>query len=124
MISDFIERLQQGSHRPSDLGSRYARLLEILWQRTDNDSGSNRSVVAYQLRQEPVSQRQHRPLNSQNGFSWLDLQSVNEFLSADPDLDVNIGFENLQQFEQGSRPDNMAWNDMGWPADDDMNHLF
>lgn len=109
--------------RPSDFGSRYSQLLELLWKRTDlspmNESqNTNTSVPDARARTTPL-------VMNEDEFSWLDLQAVGEFLSGDqvpPDLE--FGMDDVQQYMLASRRGSISWNYMGWPPDNDMNRFF
>lgn len=120
MISESIKRLKKGSVRPSDLGNRYSQ-LELLWQRADMGSPKARSStqsIDLHLGTTP-------PPFPEDEFSWLDLQAVGDFLSGEQvPTDFDFGVESVQQYVQASRRGSLAWNDMGWPADNDMNRFF
>lgn len=123
MISHVIEKLRKGVFRPSDLGSRYAQLLETLWQRTDGNTNGIRTKVAPPHQQ--LSQLQQQPFsnNQDDFFSWLDLQAVGEYLSNDTQIDQSVGIDK-PQYTELPRQDNLTWSDMGWLADAESNLFF
>jgi len=121
MISESIKRLRKGSVRPSDFGSRYSQLLDLLWQRTDVfQTRKNSSLPVANMH--PGTTPPYMP---EDEFSWLDLQAVGEFLSGDQvPTDFDFGLDNVQYYVQASRRGSVSWNDMGWPVDNDMNRFF
>jgi hypothetical protein len=127
LISDTIERFRKDSTRPSDLGARYARLLELLWQRTDENkvpaSREDASLTDDNTQGQTPTPQQIVGFG-QNQFSWLDLQAVGDMLSGDsrPEADISMG--NMQQFMEASRPESMGWNDMGWQVENHSSRFF
>jgi hypothetical protein len=103
MITTTILRLRKASIWPQDFGSRYAQLLELLWQRTDPDvSGNSQPRTRTQYGAAAPSPNQHQTslqqaqeshppgptgstsFNHQSDFfSWLDLQAVGDAVSGD-----------------------------------------
>jgi hypothetical protein len=121
MISESIKRLRKGSVRPSDFGSRYSQLLDLLWQRTDVSQTSKNSSLSVANMHSGTTP----PYMPEDEFSWPDLQAVGEFLSGDQvHTDFDFGLDNVQHYVQASRRGSVSWNDMGWPLDDDMNRFF
>jgi hypothetical protein len=119
MISESIKRLRRGSFRPSDFGTRYSQLLDLLWQRTDvSQTRENLSLLVANMPSGTTP-----PYMPEDEFSWLDLQAVGEFLSQVP-TDFDYGLDNVQHYVQASRRGSVSWNDMGWPVDNDMNRFF
>ncbi len=121
MISESINRLRKGSVRPSDFGSRYSQLLDLLWKRTDEVTSQDRSSISVTNLRSGTTP----PALPEDDFSWLDLQAVGEFLSGDQvPGDLDFGMDNVQQYVQASRRGSVSWNDMGWPVEDEMNRFF
>jgi hypothetical protein len=143
MINATILRLRRASIWPQDFGSRYAQLLELLWQRTDTETSnnsqprvrSNHSQEALSPTQNshltPSRQTQQSPaaapvtstsFNPQSDFfSWLDLQAVGDAVSGEqnqmpqpgPSIS-NSGVGGIQQFLDGAtRRGSLAFNANG-----------
>lgn len=91
-IHQCIDILRQASLSPQDAGSRYARLLELLWMR------QTKHGQPYQAMQSPAARSDSQLSSSGSikmdasgymhyspaGFSWLDLEAVGDFVSGDP----------------------------------------
>ncbi|KAK5945497.1 hypothetical protein PMZ80_002702 [Knufia obscura] len=128
LIHQCIDVLRQASLSPQDAGSRYARLLELLWMRPLKHGHS------YPPIQSPAA-RSNSQLSSTGsikldaggymqyspaGFSWLDLEAVGDFVSGDampnsgtPFMDMG-GYQNSAQFMPSP-------NAMNWQGQDAMN---
>jgi len=131
MITTTILRLRKASTWPHDFGSRYAQLLELLWQRTDPESSNNGQARTQAEHSGPAtSPNQHSyrtPLrqvkqifpsepttsaafNPQSDFfSWLDLQAVGDAVSGEQNQSLNPGIpgpssgvDGIQQFLDGA----------------------
>jgi hypothetical protein len=108
MINQTIERLQKASMGANHMGSRYARLLQLLWRKPpkhNNHRGSHRPSIDARLKppnpnDPPSSSSSSAPQNQQpfdpssgfgnmgqmgvppgggSGFSWLDLGATWNF---------------------------------------------
>ena len=95
MVLQSIQVLKRASVSAEDPGSRYARLLELLWLKpkapippqisahatsdTQSDAGSQ-FTSAGSLSLDQGGYMQFSPANN---FSWLDLEAVNDFVSGD-----------------------------------------
>lgn len=114
LIFDTIGRLRRDSTRPTDFGARYARLLELLWQRTsDGAPFSYQTTVLNVAAASPTLSQSHQavahPKRGQDDFSWLDLQSVGDLLSDFPETETAP--DGYMQFSRRGSP---TWNEMSW----------
>lgn len=119
MIHQTMDRLRRASVSEQDLGSRYARLLELLWQKPKPPT----SINSQESPRHPDSQysgsmssRMQDPsymqFNPANDFSWLDLEAVGDFVSGDHMANTNIlvppdGLQNGPAF--APRQDRTTW---------------
>ncbi|KAL2847764.1 hypothetical protein BJY01DRAFT_164315 [Aspergillus pseudoustus] len=95
LITDTINRLRDGTTRPSGLGPRYAGLLGVLWKRTDTPSRDENFTtpgVGDTTRQRLPSLDRYSWLES--GFSWLDLEAIGDFVWGDTSQLENMEFTN------------------------------
>lgn len=105
LIHQSIDVLRQASLSSQDAGSRYARLLELLWMRP-----LKHGQQSYPQMQSPAA-RSDSQLSSTGsikmdaggymqyspaGFSWLDLEAVGDFVSGDPMQNQGATFINHQ----------------------------
>lgn len=120
LVSRTTETLHRASAGPDDMGSRYARLLELLWKprssasvtssesRRRNDLSianlANSSAVSdggsaggaghsQQQNQHHHQQQQSTHFDPANDFSWLDLGAVGDYVSGDLMTANVLGFE-------------------------------
>jgi hypothetical protein len=131
MVHRTMEMLKLASVSAQDPGSRYARLLELLWLKpkvnmpaqkstmseTHSDAGSQ-FTSAGSLSLDPGGYMQFSPAN---GFSWLDLEAVGDYVSGDqlaqPNLlapmdgsHVNAAYApHMQQMNQWQQPAPYGW---------------
>lgn len=101
LVFQAMEVLKQASVSPQDPGSRYARLLEMLWMKptkpappihhpmqspaaSDTQLSSSGSVR--------VDAHGYMQFSPNNDFSWLDLEAVGDYVSSDhmPANNVNL----------------------------------
>lgn len=93
MITATVTKLKQASVNPQDSGARYARLLELLWQKsrplatTERTVGHNSPTATVPT---PPSARLSESgsgglqgFSPTNGFSWLDLGATADYASGD-----------------------------------------
>ena len=77
LIFDTIRQLRKDNVKTTDLGSRYARLLELLWQRAhDNVTQPGTSVGSSP---ESIPEARHisnQSFREQEDFSWLESFSL------------------------------------------------
>lgn len=107
-VRDLVTRttdvLKRASAGPDDIGSRYARLLELLWKPKPVPTASPAAT-------HPSNEmHMHNPLSNylseQNGyvhfspandFSWLDLEAVGDYVSGDQMPGAgSLGFDTFQ----------------------------
>ncbi|KAJ9616863.1 hypothetical protein H2200_000583 [Cladophialophora chaetospira] len=145
LVLQTMEVLKRASVSAQDPGSRYARLLELLWMKphkapsqlphpvqspapsSDGPLSSTGSVR--------VDAQGYMQFSPANDFSWLDLEAVGEYVSGDqmPGNGMNIlapmaGFDTSPSFmPQGQA---MQWQQtnansaMSWPTDWNGNLFF
>ncbi len=87
MILQTMSVLRRASLSPQDPGSRYARLLELLWQKPRPDTNKGPPVQDHSETQQTGSlildaggYIQPSPAND---FSWLDLEAVGDYVSGE-----------------------------------------
>jgi Fungal specific transcription factor domain len=87
MILQTMAVLRRASLSPQDAGSRYAKLLELLWHRPRSGLATEQ-----QARHETGSQQSgslsldaggYMQFSPANDFSWLDLEAVGDYVSGD-----------------------------------------
>ncbi|KAE8151955.1 hypothetical protein BDV25DRAFT_80572 [Aspergillus avenaceus] len=109
-VRDLVTRttdvLKRASAGPDDIGSRYSRLLELLWRpKTAAISSPTETQQSsdFQLRGSTVpphhlpEQSNYMQFSPANDFSWLDLEAVGDYVSGDqlPGTST-LAFESLQ----------------------------
>ncbi|KAK5091633.1 hypothetical protein LTS08_005394 [Lithohypha guttulata] len=120
LIYSCIDVLRQASLSPHHAGSRYARLLELLWMRplklgqpyhpmrspaarSDSQLSSTGSI-----RMDAGGYMQYSPAD----FSWLDLEAVGDFVSGDP-MPNQVAFMGMNSYQNPAHfmpsPDTMNW---------------
>jgi hypothetical protein len=141
MVLHAVGVLKQASVSPEDPGSRYARLLELLWLKpktsallkntgsdTHSDAGSQ-LTSAGSLSLDPGGYMQFSPAN---GFSWLDLEAVGDYVAGDQMASANLlaPMSAPQQMDIGFNPQMQHMNQWqqpslyGWQVDLNGNLLF
>jgi hypothetical protein len=142
MVLQAVSVLKQASVSPEDPGSRYARLLELLWLKpktsvpvlknpgsdTHSDAGSQ-LTSAGSLSLDPGGYMQFSPAN---GFSWLDLEAVGDYVAGDQMASANLlgPMSAPQQMDVGFNPQIQhlnQWQQPGlynWQVDLNGNLLF
>lgn len=111
LVSRTTETLHQASAGPDDMGSRYARLLELLWKPAPHSSGSVASTESRRRNEISIpslanststlpdgqsQQQQQQPqthFDPANDFSWLDLGAVGDYVSGDQMTAGMLGFD-------------------------------
>ncbi|KAJ5661090.1 uncharacterized protein N7484_000462 [Penicillium longicatenatum] len=119
LIGDTIESLQKGTQRPSQLGLRYALLLKMLWERANHRPGMSDDSLDFECRTKSATQSQE----TQEGFSWLDLEAIGDFVWGDSTLNGGIDPGNANQQPDLLRED-FDWNDMHMLAGNDFSWIF
>ncbi|KAH8699003.1 hypothetical protein BGW36DRAFT_294388 [Talaromyces proteolyticus] len=105
LVSRTTEQLQRASAGPDDMGSRYARLLELLWKphaataiaSSPKSRRNNHSEISIpSLTNIPDQQPQQMHFSPANDFSWLDLGAVGDYVSGDQMTAAGIlGYDGL-----------------------------
>lgn len=132
MISQTIERLQKASMGPNHMGSRYARLLQLLWRkapkRTEPREARKQSIdTRMQPPQDPnnpgpqdfdptqfpsmgINQGvgQMAPLAPPGTFSWLDLGATWNFATQNNSVSGSSGELDEASFDTGLSPFDMS----------------
>jgi len=125
LIHQCVDVLRQASLSPQDAGSRYARLLELLWMRPLKQGQSFPPV-------QPSPARSDSQLSSTGsikldaggymqyspaGFSWLDLEAVGDYVSGDAMPTSGAPFMGMASFQHPAQfmpsPDAMNWQRYG-----------
>lgn len=124
LIFDTARRLRRDSSRTTDLGSRYAQLLELLWQRTLDSVQRSDDVTALDVGaslRDPLHSQQipALPIRGQEEFSWLDLHSVGDLLAELTEAEMP-----LDRHWQSSRRGSTAGYEMYWSGLNDTGFLF
>lgn len=156
-VQDLITRttqvLRHASAGPDDIGSRYSRLLELLWKPKSLPATSSYpsstlrpqqattcTTTDLQIQKNPSSPNpiaDHDPTNSYvhfspaNDFSWLDLEAVSDFVSGDQIpgaggmLEPDI-FRNLELYNQNQTGQDglQSWLTPTWFGDTTSSLLF
>ncbi|OKL64725.1 hypothetical protein UA08_01076 [Talaromyces atroroseus] len=108
LVSRTTETLYRASAGPDDMGSRYARLLELLWK-PSRSSGSVASSESRRRNEISIpnlansntnstlpdgrSSQQQAHFDPANDFSWLDLGAVGDYVSGDQMAASILGFD-------------------------------
>lgn len=126
LVCQSTEVLKRASVSPQDPGSRYARLLELLWMKSPKENAypvhQHQSPAASDaqlsstgsIKLDALGYMQYSPAND---FSWLDLEAVGDYVSADPNTIPPLGsyqapaaFLPQAQNMQWQQPNNpMTW---------------
>lgn len=121
LIHQCVDVLRQASLSPQDAGSRYARLLELLWMRPVKNGQSfpplhssparsdSQLSNAGSIMMDAGGYMQYSPA----GFSWLDLEAVGDFVSGEPMPNSGTQFMGMGPFQNSAHfmpsPDTMNW---------------
>jgi hypothetical protein len=123
LIGDAISSLRKGTTGSSELGARYANLLEILWKRVDRIFATDDANPTFDNQARPLPQFQVRPQYTQDGFSWLDLEAIGEFVlggAASNDIDLT----NVQRTMDTSFCEGADWGDAQFFASNEFSRIF
>ena len=103
MISETMDRLQRASAGPDDIGSRYARLLDLLWKPKTSmpvateEPQRNSEISISETITNSAPESTYMRFSPANDFSWLDLEAVGDYVSGDHTAGANIsGFSSFQ----------------------------
>lgn len=145
LVFQAMEVLKRASVSAQDPGSRYARLLELLWLKPTKPSTQSHHPVqspaasdtqlssSGSVRVDAQGYMQYSPAND---FSWLDLEAVGDFVSGDQMAGNGVqllppmaGFQPTAGYMTGGGQ-GMQWqqtnanNGMNWPMDWNGNLFF
>lgn len=135
LVARTTEVLRQASAGSDDIGSRYSRLLELLWRTKPSMSSANTSAESQQNSDfsmqtalaNPVTDPTYMHFSPANDFSWLDLEAVGDYVSGDQ---ISGGMLGLDAFQNGSDPyqpgqdRSQVWQPSAWLGDMSSNLLF
>ncbi|RAQ58013.1 C6 transcription factor [Aspergillus flavus] len=130
-VRDLVTRttdvLKRASAGPDDIGSRYSRLLELLWRpkaatiaspagtHQSSDFQVQSSTIPHRL----PEQSNYMQFSPANDFSWLDLEAVGDYVSGDQLPGANTlafdSFQNPDPYQTG-QDRSQAWQP-NWPGD-------
>jgi hypothetical protein len=133
MINETIDRLERAGVNRNHMGSRYSRLLHLLWRKvpSKHDETSNGQVRddigrAKPVEDNPVPQAfETSPLANHGAFSWLDLEAVGNFATRNNSVSGSFDgvLEDLMG-ELGGVSDTTLFTDYRWLSDDNSNMFF
>lgn len=123
LISDAISSLRKGTTGSSELGARYANLLEILWKRVDRLSVTDDGNPTFDDRARPFPQFQVCPSYLQDGFSWLDLEAIGDFVLGGA-VSNDIDFTNTQRSMDTSFCEGTDWGEAQFLASNEYSRTF
>ncbi|KAI1610101.1 hypothetical protein EDD37DRAFT_569100 [Exophiala viscosa] len=141
LVIQTMEVLKRASVSAQDPGSRYARLLELLWMKTpkgnvptqhqmQSPAASNTTLSSSgSVRVDAQGYMQYSPAND---FSWLDLEAVGDYVSGDQlmgtgngmNLLAPSGYQAASTFVPQAQDWSQPSNGMNWPVDWTGNLLF
>lgn len=154
LVTRTTEVLQRASAGPDDIGSRYARLLELLWKpkqptaimasspasttnRSINNNNNNPNSNELRIAKPTVAlNRVPEPgyvqFSPTNDFSWLDLEAVGDYVSGDQMpgpgilglLSDDFSTPELYPSAAGQERGMPAWQVPAWMGDLSGNLLF
>ncbi|KAF7595618.1 hypothetical protein BBP40_005366 [Aspergillus hancockii] len=121
LVTRTTEVLKRASAGPDDIGSRYSRLLELLWRpkaattvvspagtQQSSDFQVQSSAIAHRL----PEQSNYMQFSPANDFSWLDLEAVGDYVSGD-----QLPGTNTLAFDSFQTPDPYPTGQATWPGD-------
>ena len=106
LVARTTEVLRQASAGSDDIGSRYSRLLELLWRTKPSmatasaDTPQTSDFTVQTALPNPVSDS-YMDFSPANDFSWLDLEAVGDYVSGDQ---ISGGLLGLDAFQNPSDP--------------------
>jgi hypothetical protein len=135
MIVKTVEQLQRASVSPQDLGSRYARLLELLWlkpkSRTTNGAHEIQPLpnipTSGSLHPSPLTDPAYMEFSPAYDFSWLDIEAVGDYvISTDQMATSNLPMVGHLQNDAAYAPrqDRTSWQVYNWPVEVNGTLLF
>ncbi|KAJ5091403.1 hypothetical protein NUU61_006273 [Penicillium alfredii] len=133
LVARTTEVLKQSSAGPDDIGSRYSRLLELLWKPRSSLSNSssetqpNSNFPVQTPLPNPVPDQNYMDFSPANDFSWLDLEAVGDYVSGDLISGGMLGldtFQNASDPYQSGQDRSQAWQSSTWLGDMNSSLLF
>lgn len=135
LVTQTTEVLRRASAGPDDIGSRYSRLLELLWQAkpaaaaTTSPAGTHQSNdLAMQTTLPSLSDHnKYVHFSPANDFSWLDLEAVGDYVSGDQISGAGtLGFDAFQNPDlyQAGQDRSQIWQVPVWSGDMSSSLLF
>lgn len=125
------EVLKQASAGTDDVGSRYARLLELLWKpkptNPPEEKQQNSDFSLQTALPNPVADTGYMQFSPANDFSWLDLEAVGEYVSGDQISNGLLGldaFQNASDLYQSREARSQSWQPSAWMGDMSSSLLF
>lgn len=127
LVNQTTEVLRRASAGPDDIGSRYSRLLELLWQA--KPTGTHRSNDLSMQTTLPSLPDQNKTVHFSpaNDFSWLDLEAVGDYVSGDQISGAGtLGFDAFQNPDlyQAGQDRSQIWQGPTWSGDMSSSLLF
>ncbi|KAJ5553685.1 hypothetical protein N7494_003063 [Penicillium frequentans] len=131
LVARTTEVLKQASAGPDDIGSRYSRLLELLWKAKPATIAASAETpqsaeFAMQALSNPVADPSYMDFSPANDFSWLDLEAVGDYVSGDQISGGLLGldaFQNPDPYQSG-QDRSQTWQPSTWLGDMSSNLLF
>ncbi|KAE8355105.1 hypothetical protein BDV28DRAFT_60408 [Aspergillus coremiiformis] len=130
-VRDLVTRttdvLKRASAGPDDIGSRYSRLLELLWRpkaapiasSAETQQSSDFQVQSNTIAHPLPEQSNYMHFSPANDFSWLDLEAVGDYVSGDQLAGTNpLAFDSFQNPDpyQTEQDRSQTWQ-LNWPGD-------
>ncbi|KAJ5082691.1 hypothetical protein N7532_011734 [Penicillium argentinense] len=130
LVARTTEVLRQASAGHDDIGSRYSRLLELLWKTKTSTANataetprSNDFAMQTAL-SNPVTDNTYMDFSPANDFSWLDLEAVGDYVSGDQISGGLLGLDAFQDPYQSGQDRSQVWQPSTWLGDMSSNLLF
>ncbi|OQE24671.1 hypothetical protein PENSTE_c007G07483 [Penicillium steckii] len=130
LVARTTEVLRQASAGKDDIGSRYSRLLELLWKTkssTSTETPHSNDFAMQTALSNPVTDHTYMDFSPANDFSWLDLEAVGDYVSGDQISGGLLGldaFQNPSDPYQSGQDRSQNWQPSTWLGDMSSNLLF
>ncbi|KAJ9271226.1 transcriptional regulator family: Fungal Specific TF [Paecilomyces variotii] len=133
LVSRTTEKLNRASPGPDDIGSRYARLLELLWKPKSTITALPSPQETHLSNDVPVPapipsvpEACYMQFSPANDFSWLDLEAVGDYVDPEQMTGTDIlGFDSFQSptvYTAGQ--ERSLWQAPAWANDMSANLPF
>jgi hypothetical protein len=122
LVVNTTERLKRASAGPDDIGSRYARLLELLWKPKPTpapispESRVNSDIEVPNAVPSLLPDTSYMHFSPTNDFSWLDLEAVGDYVSGTGVLSLDP-FQNPTYFPTAEQDRTQVWQPPVWTSD-------